>query len=712
MGGPDQNLAPRKVAIFGGGCAAIAAALELTRPEHRGAFEVTIYQMGWRLGGKGASGRDAKTGRIEEHGLHLWMGFYENAFRLMRECYGELDRPEGHPMRTWQDAFVPDNFVGVTERVGADQWANWSAYFPPAAGLPGDPLTDRNPFSVQGYLTQCLRLLRTLMLSVQDKGDIADTRDPAGLGSAAASLVNSLLTTARGDMLGTASRAVRYGQLALGALILEAIGVVQSLLASLTPGGDIAGVASLVDRIRITVAHQFDLLIASDTEMRRVWEIVDTLLAIARGILREGILFSPRGFDALDQYDWREWLAKHGAAQATIDSAFIRGSYDLLFAFENGDVTRPQLAAGQALRGAMRMFFTYRGALFWKMQAGMGDVVFTPAYEVLKARGVKFAFFHRLEHIALSKDGSHVARCDLTVQAQVKRGAAYDPLVDVKGLACWPSLPLYDQLKDGAKLKTACWNPEDPADTRATGKLSLKVGEDFDFAVLAVGFGAVPELCKELVAADAGWRRMVENVKTVATQAFQVWLDEPVEALGWTQPPINISGYVEPFDTWADMRQLIPREDWPTDPKAIAYFCSVLPDSAIDGGEQARVRDNAVTFLNRDVAHFWPGAVDKDGFRWSLLSGGEGEGPERFDSQFWTANTAPTERYTLSLPGTLEHRVSPLDDRFDNFTIAGDWTGCGHQAGCVEAAVMSGLLAAHALSGAPSLSRIIGYDHP
>ena len=22
--------------------------------------------------------------RIEEHGLHLWMGFYENAFRLMR----------------------------------------------------------------------------------------------------------------------------------------------------------------------------------------------------------------------------------------------------------------------------------------------------------------------------------------------------------------------------------------------------------------------------------------------------------------------------------------------------------------------------------------------------------------------------------------------------------------------------------------------------
>ena len=32
--------------------------------------------------------------------------------------------------------------------------------------------------------------------------------------------------------------------------------------------------------------------------------------------------------------------------------------------------------------------------------------------------------------------------------------------------------------------------------------------------------------------------------------------------------------------------------------------------------------------------------------------------------------------------------------------------------GCVEGAVMSGLLAAHALSGLPELSAIVGYDHP
>ena len=49
---------------------------------------------------------------------------------------------------------------------------------------------------------------------------------------------------------------------------------------------------------------------------------------------------------------------------------------------------------------------------------------------------------------------------------------------------------------------------------------------------------------------------------------------------------------------------------------------------------------------------------------------------------------------------------------FDNLTIAGDWTQTGLDSGCVESAVMSGMLASHALSQRPPLDRIIGYDHP
>src|SRR4030095_11081049 len=99
-----------RVAIVGGGCAAMAAALELTRPEQEGRYAVTVYQLGWRLGGKGASGRGA-SGRIEEHGLHVWMGWYENAFRLMRDCYRELNRDQSCRIAEWTDAFKHDSFT-------------------------------------------------------------------------------------------------------------------------------------------------------------------------------------------------------------------------------------------------------------------------------------------------------------------------------------------------------------------------------------------------------------------------------------------------------------------------------------------------------------------------------------------------------------------------------------------------------------------------
>jgi uncharacterized protein with NAD-binding domain and iron-sulfur cluster len=35
----------------------LTTAFELTRPEHNGRYQVTVYQMGWRLGGEGACGR-------------------------------------------------------------------------------------------------------------------------------------------------------------------------------------------------------------------------------------------------------------------------------------------------------------------------------------------------------------------------------------------------------------------------------------------------------------------------------------------------------------------------------------------------------------------------------------------------------------------------------------------------------------------------------
>ena len=49
----------QKIAILGGGIGALATAAEITSdPGWQDNYDITIYQLGWRLGGKGASGRN------------------------------------------------------------------------------------------------------------------------------------------------------------------------------------------------------------------------------------------------------------------------------------------------------------------------------------------------------------------------------------------------------------------------------------------------------------------------------------------------------------------------------------------------------------------------------------------------------------------------------------------------------------------------------
>ena len=88
--------AAKKLVILGGGASSLTAAYALTNAaDWRSRYEsITVYQLGWRLGGKGASGR-GEHDRIEEHGLHIWMGWYHNAFAMMRseEHTSELQSP-------------------------------------------------------------------------------------------------------------------------------------------------------------------------------------------------------------------------------------------------------------------------------------------------------------------------------------------------------------------------------------------------------------------------------------------------------------------------------------------------------------------------------------------------------------------------------------------------------------------------------------------
>lgn len=705
------------VAIIGGGCAGITAAFELTRPEHQGRYRVTVYQLGWRLGGKGASGR-GPADRIQEHGLHLWMGFYENAFRLIRECYAELKRdPATCRIADWRDAFTPDPFNGIMDWSPRGEWSPWTARMPAFDGLPGDPANELPRWTISDYLARSVELVRALLVSAQ--ATLSGTEPEAPSAPKGVGTPEMLLESM--------SSVLKLGQFATLAAAVEALGLMEAALGTLRRYPE-----NLLLRFHEAVAAslrgQFEKLLGSDDRLRRIWEIIDMMLAVIRGSLRFRLMTDPRGFDAIDDYDCREWLRLNGASEGTINGAFVRALYDLTFAYEDGDVRRPRVAAGQGLRGAFRAFFTYRGAFFWKMRSGMGDVVFAPFYEVLKRRGVRFEFFHRLEEVRLVApeqlapgERPYVEALEFDVQARVAGGGEYQPLVDVRGLPCWPAAPDYGQLVEGERIERESWAFESHWDRRKVGTRTLRVGKDFDLVVLSVGGGAIRHVCKQLVERDPRWRDMVEHVKTVPTQACQLWLSSSMPELGWQHPPVNISAFVKPFDTWADMSHLAPEESWPQPPAAIAYFCSVLPDvpeeerlrPAFPHEQHERVRRNTLRFLQKDICRLWPRAHgETDGFRWDLLVGSRESGEDRLASQYWTANVNPTDRYTLTLPGSLKYRLSPLDNTYDNLTVAGDWTDCGFNQGCVEAAMMSGRLAAHALSGAPRIEEIVGFDHP
>jgi len=734
---PEQ--APIRVAVVGGGCASIAAAFELSRPEHKGKYQVTVYQIGWRLGGKGASGR-GPADRIEEHGLHLWMGSYENAFRLIRECYKELKRDRRKcRIADWRDAFSPAPFIGLAEQAKNGSYWNFLSYFPPGDGLPGDPISENDPFTVTSYLARTASILRTLLVAVQAERSRRTSpsarEEPTDVGAGHQQTGGKSHPST--DASQRFARLLGLGWIATTAGLIEAVEMLEIVFApgSIYPA---AGVVQLLEVIGVSARRQLESVLANDPELAVLWQGIDLAMASMRGILRFGLISDPRGFDAINDYDFREWLRINGASERSLQSPIIRGAYDLVFAYEEGDYARPRHGAGVALRGALRMLFSSRGAIFWKMNASMGDTVFAPMYQVLRQRGVSFKFFHRLETLRLAdvsqlkkEERSYVKALEFDVQAKVKGGKAYEPLIDVAGLPCWPSEPDWSQLIDGGRLEREEWNFESHWDKRKVDTMTLNVVDDFDFVVLGVGLGAIPYLCKDLVQRDQRWRDMVANLKTVNTQAFQIWLREDMEHLGWTDPPLALSAFVQPFETWADMSHLIVEERWKVRPEAIAYFCSALQDeispqelkdASYPKRRRMEVRKNAIRYLNNDIAKLWPNAERRPGeFKWDLLvdpaekptSRKASRGNEaRFDSQYWRANVNPTERYVLSLPGTQKYRISPLDNTYDNLTIAGDWTTCGLDAGCVEAAVISGRLAAHAISSSPALEDIVAYDHP
>lgn len=679
----------------------MTAAFELTAtPELRERFDVTIYQLGWRNGGKGASGRNADIAdRIEEHGLHVWFGFYDNAFRLMRDAYEELDRPRGAPLATFEDAFKGCDQLVLYDRQG-DGWHPLRFDCPRNLLRPGDPgelptfwemAATAIHWALRGW-----RSLRDQRDDLPPDGQRSDLI-PDWFESLAADLAGDLLELpfdVAERLLGTAHR---LAELRAGntnyALPQQAA---QPLL-----------LVRLLEAFRewlwtAVVARRY----RDDPDLRFFFTVVDTGVSTVAGIVKDGVL--EHGFDVINDEDWAAWLKRHGAREVTLGrtpaerAPVLRSVYDVAFAYPDGDIDAADCAAGTATSDLLRLAFSYRGSIMYKMQAGMGDVVFAPLYELLRRRGVRFEFFHAVT--ALHPGGNGIDSIDVVRQAELAAQVGeYQPLTHVNGLPCWPSEPLTDQLEPAAQGV----NFEAELNPLGRPAHTLERGRDFDQVVLGIPVGALPDLCGELMAIDERFRRGVESAVTVPTQAFQLWSNRDATQLGWAFDENSVTGcYVEPLDTYCDMTHLLPRESWTEADatKAIAYFCGVLDDRQGETHEQAtaRAKQNAIEFVERDLTELWPGATAGGQFDWSALVDRAGaSGPARFDGQYWRANTTSWERYVLTPAGSVQHRLPSDDSGFANLKLAGDWARNGIDGGCVEAAVISGMDAARSISGEP-----------
>lgn len=569
----------KKIVILGGGIASLATALELTNLSNwQQHYQITLYQMGWRLGGKCATGRNMeKNGRIEEHGLHILFGFYQNAFKLIKQCYDELGLKI-------EDAFIQHDLI-VLEEFRQGKWESIPLNFPRNNLLPWEGGEELSCWDLWEHLQTAIK---SSMMYIDDKECRAD--------------------------------------------------------------------------------------------------LLDLMGAIARGFWEDQLFLW--GLNSIDDYDYREWLKKHGATEKTINSAFVRVIYNLVYAFPQGDTDNPRLSAAIALRIVYTVLYGYRGSVMWKFRYGMAETVITPMYEVLRRRGVKFKFFHTVEKLHICSEKKHISGITLTKQVNLNvEEEEYNPLIEVKGLKCWPSQPRYEQIKEAKNIKDR--NLESArSEWTGVGEIQLKQGTDFDVVVLGISLAALPPICQEILQAgnqaSENWLKMFSYVKTVPTQGGQLWLNTSLENLGWKYKPPVLGAFVEPLDVYADMSELIEWEDWEEEkPKSIAYFTGVIKET-----EKAQT----IAFLNSHIQALWPN------FNWqNLIDSQERSGEKRLDAQYWRVNVEATDRYVLSVPGSLKYRLKPDQSGYNNLILVGDWVNNGYNSGCVEATVLSGKLATQAI---------------
>ena len=358
-----------------------------------------------------------------------------------------------------------------------------------------------------------------------------------------------------------------------------------------------------LDAIRDTLDYE------RRADHRLSWTLLSLLTATVRGVMADRLMTDPRGFRAINDEDYAMWVLRHGGHPEVLEFPVLRAMYNMVFGYEKGHLERPTVAAGVGMLLVGLMFFTYKGAIFWKMTAGMGDIVIAPMYEVLRRRGVEFEFFHRVDALHLDPRRQHVDAITIGRQASLADGVEhYDPLIRRCAVfRSFPDLPPAEQIQ-GSATDSRAWNhisaSRDDVETRV-----LRRGVDFDRVVLAVSLGMVEVVAEELIADRPEWREMTTNVRTIGSPGSpDSGFGPTMRPWAWPRRRITTSGYIPPIDTFSSMPQTLWAEDWPAEDRPangrLLLRCAGRAMAAARGSGRLRPtlpatrRDEALNFLD------------------------------------------------------------------------------------------------------------------
>ena len=634
---------------------ALSAAWELSRHPN---ISIDVYEMDGILGGKCSSTRnpDPKYGRrVHEHGLHVLMGFYDHVLYVLRETYREVAQGrDGNKIRPWKDALSAVDRATMADPVDG-KWGFWSLRVPSNRKSVGDKpsIASRSVLFDRGVaLFESLR--RDLY---RYSGQVSVLANVAAVGIRLLSLIYRWT-----DL--PAFRNVAVLRVLRDALLVP---IERWLDRSLKNAWHI--VSNDLDHRKQTQtqgAARAERLSTIRHGWIAAWFAGTNLL----GMKRDKLLSANADFSKIDDEDYRDWLGRHSVVRVEpplgTHSPIVEAFYDLAFSHWT------TLGAGTTLNIALRMALDYKGSLGYKMNGGMGDIVFAPLYFFLRNRNVRIHFRHEVTSIHARLAGDAIDEVHLTSRLPDSGSCdSLQPVVTPKG-RLW------------------CWGP--PCPPGPDKPFVLKAGRDFDVAVLAIPIEALRPICQDL-RRNTKFSDMLDNLPTVPTQAVQIWLDATLAELGWNDRSRLLISFEHPYNSWADMEHTLAVEPWPTMPKTLAYFAEPIVDPQFEGLKpEEYVLQQVTGFFAKPVNEMWPG------FRWDMLHDPDNRrGPARLGAQFWRANVEPTSRYTLAKKGTSRFRLAPHESGFSNLALAGDWVRSNTNAGAVEAAAEAGLAAAQAI---------------